>query len=101
MTNEQLSKESISPILPFIRTVRVTLCSNLNASLQKYFYLNMNCDEKSSHEFCNNSHPKITAAIYLSQLKGYMGFSAVVKITPCEHLHCIEYNLSSVINNHS
>ena len=33
------------------------------------------------------SHGLIASAIYFSQLMGCMGFSVVVAITPCEHLH--------------
>ena len=39
------------------------------------------------------SHGLIASAIHFSQLMGCMGFSVVVAITPCEHLHWILHNL--------
>ena len=33
------------------------------------------------------SHGAITTSIHLSQLMGYVGFSVIVEITLCKHLH--------------
>ena len=38
------------------------------------------------------SHGAIATEIYFTQLMGCVGFSVVVAIAPCEHLHWVSYN---------